>query len=184
MPKDITELLAAAQEGDPTALDRLYDQVYDELRSIARANLRQLSGGTLRTTELVHEAYLKLFGRDALDLRDRAHFFALSARAMRQILVDAFRGRGAAKRGGLYRPVTLDSGEIPVQERGGLLLAVDEALSRLSQLSERLARVVECRFFGGMTEQEIGAALGVTERTVRSDWRKARAWLARELSEA
>ena len=184
MPLEITQLLSAAKGGDAAAIDRLYDRVYDELRRIARAKLRQLSGGTLHTTELVHEAYLKLFDREDLEFGDRAHFFALSARAMRQILVDTFRRRRAEKRGGDLRPLTLDAAEIPVEQRGDVVLAVDEALSRLSRLSERLGRVVECRFFGGMTEEEIAALLGVTARTVRSDWRKARAWLARDLASA
>ncbi len=182
MPPDITQLLIDAREGDRVAFGDLFDRVYDELRVLARAQLRRMRpGDTLATTALVHEAYLKLCDQTRLDVHDRTHFFALSARAMRQVLVDHFRRGQAQKRGGEHRPVSLQDGQIPGENRGEVLLALDEALTRLAGLNERLSQVVECRFFGGMTQEEIAEVLGVTDRTVRNDWRKAKAWLAREL---
>ncbi|MDX1547275.1 MAG: sigma-70 family RNA polymerase sigma factor [Rhodothermales bacterium] len=179
----MTQLLIAAHSGDRAAFEDLYRLVYDELRQVARAQLRRRRpGDTLQTTALVHEAYLKLCDHARLGVQDRAHFFALSARAMRQILVDHFRRRRAEKRGGAHRPLTLQDGQIPAEARGEVLLALDEALTRLAALDERLAQVVEYKFFGGMTQEEIGQVLGLTERTVRSDWRKARLWLTRELN--
>ena len=181
MPGEVTQLLIEVQRGDQAALDALYGSVYGELHALAHAQLRRRPGATLNTTALVHEAYLKLCDQDSLGVRDRAHFFALSARVMRNILVDHFRRRRAGKRGGDRRPLPLHDGQVPVALRGDVLLALDEALERLAQLDERLARVVEYKFFGGMTEDEIAAVLGLSGRTVRSDWRKARAWLARAL---
>ena len=156
--------------------------VYDELKLIARAQLRRRSRGTLMTTEVVHEAYLKLFGNQAARAKDRSHFLALAAQAMRQVLVDAFRSRQAEKRGGGLAPETLDTGSVPVEDRGAVLLAIHQALDRLAGFDERMAQVVVCKFFGGMTEDEIANALGVSKRTVSSEWRQARAWLARELA--
>lgn len=182
MSSDITQLLIDARHGDRDAFGHLFDQVYDELRGLARGQLRRLRpGDTLATTALVHEAYLKLCDQTRLDVHDRTHFFALSARAMRQILVDHFRRSQAEKRGGNRHPVSLQEGQIPVEDRGDVLLALDEALTRLGHLNERLSQVVEYKFFGGMTQEEIAEVLGVTDRTVRNDWRKAKAWLAREL---
>jgi RNA polymerase sigma factor (TIGR02999 family) len=182
MDVPITRLVSEARSGDPDAQTQLFTAVYDELKVIARARLR--GGGppqTLNTTALVHEAYVRLFEGTRPNVADRAHFYALSSRAMRHVLVDHFRRRRARKRGGGEVPVTLLDAEIPAEERGDVLLALDEALRRLERLEPRLARVVECRFFGGMTDVEIGHLLDVTDRTVRNDWRKARAWLAREL---
>ena len=179
---DVTQLLIEAQAGDPEALNELYPHVYEELRRLAHAQLRrQRPGGTLHTTALVHEAYLKLFDQRQVDVESRSHFFALSARAMRQILVDHFRRRSAQKRGGDQTVLPLEEGQIPVEARGDVLLALDDALDRLEQLDERLSRVVEYKFFGGMTEQEIGNVLDLSARTIRSDWRKAKAWLALNL---
>ncbi|MDH3254060.1 MAG: ECF-type sigma factor [Acidobacteriota bacterium] len=177
----ITDLLSRAESGDREAWSTLFDHVYAELRRIARRQLRRQQGGTLDTTELVHDAYLKLFGTGSRSAQNRAHFFALAARAMRQVLVDHFRHRRAKKRGGTV--VTLDLGSVKGKDTGheGTVLAVDQALNRLSEMDPRLGRVVECKFFGGMTQCEIGQALGISERTVRSDWRSAKAWLAREL---
>ena len=183
MSGEITQLLVAAAAGDKGALDDLYERTYDELRQIARRQLRRgAPAETLQTTALVHEAYLKLFEHAAVDLQDRAHFFALAARAMRQILVDHFRGKSSEKRGGSKPHFELREGEVPVERRGDLVLAIDQALGRLGQLDERLVRVVECLFFGGMTQAETATALSITDRTGRRDWRKARAFLARELS--
>jgi len=183
MTSDLTQLLIDVRQGNHTAVGDLFDRVYDELRVLAHAQLRRMQPGyTLHTTALVHEAYLKLCDQTRLDVHDRAHFFALSARAMRQVLIDYFRRTRAEKRGGDHRPVMFQEGLIPVEDRGEVLLALDEALTRLAGLNERLSRVVEYKFFGGMTQEEIARVLGVTDRTVRNDWRKAKAWLARELS--
>jgi RNA polymerase sigma factor (TIGR02999 family) len=184
MVSDFPTVLTASRTGDGEALSRAFQTAYDELRRLARGQLRRLRPGqTLTTTSLVHEAYMKLVDRP-VETVDRAHFFALAARAMRQILVDYARQRFALKRGGERRPVTLDTSEIPVETLAEEMLGIDRALSRLESLDERLARVVEWRFFGGMTEEEVGEALGVTTRTVRRDWQKARAFLYRELQGA
>jgi len=181
MATDITQMLLDARRGNAEAVDSLYHEVYDELRRLARVQLRRISGGTLSTTALVHEAYLKLFDEARVGLKDRNHFFALSARVMRQILVDHFRRGRAAKRGGAVAPLELRDGEVPVDARSDVLLALDEALSRLADLNKRLSQVVEYKFFGGMTQEQIADVLGLSERTVRSDWLKAKAWLARAL---
>ena len=182
---DITRVLQAARAGDGDALETLYQRVYDELRRLARRQLNRLRGGTLQTTELVHEAFLRLCDKAGLEAGDRVHFYSVSARAMRHVLIDHFRGRRAVKRGGSARPLTLEEGRvaiaIAVEERGQALLDLDDALQRLADLDPRLARVVELKFFGGMTQDEIGLALGVSDRTVRADWHKAKGWLAREL---
>jgi RNA polymerase sigma factor (TIGR02999 family) len=178
----ITGLVVELRDGDPDAWDRLLPLVYDELRRIARRQLRrERAGHTLSTTALVHEAYLKLVDQTRVPYEDRAHFFGIASRAMRQVLVSHARKYRTAKRGGEWRRVPLDEAEISVEERADTLLALDEALTRLAAMSERLARVVECRFFGGMTEAETAAALGVTERTIRRDWTKARLWLYGEI---
>ncbi len=182
MPADITQLLQQARDGDAEAVDLLYQQVYDELRRLARAQLRRRSGGTLNTTGLVHEAYLKLFEGTQLGVKDRSHFFALSARAMRQILVDHFRRRKSGKRGAGRPVLSLGDAEIPVEARSDVLLAVDEALTRLAKLNKRLSQVVELKFFGGLTQEKIAEVLDLSSRTIRTDWLKAKAWLAKELS--
>jgi RNA polymerase sigma factor (TIGR02999 family) len=157
----------------------LFAAVYGELKRLAHGQLARGPRGTLSTTALVHEAYLKLRGST---VRDREHFFALAARAMRQVLVDYARERGAAKRGGELARVSLDGEALAIETLIDEVLAVDVALGRLEALDERLARLVEWRYFAGMTEPEIAAVLGVTDRTVRRDWQKARAFLYRELS--
>jgi RNA polymerase sigma factor (TIGR02999 family) len=179
----ITELLLAARRGDTGAHGELFSAVYDELRSLARRHMRRTGAGdTLQTTALVHEAYLRLCDPGRVSIGDRGHFFALASRVMRQVLVDHFRRRDTDKRGGGWNRLSLDDAEIPVAERGPAVLALDAALERLSRVEERLARVVEYRFFGGMTEKEIADHLGVSERTVRNDWMKARLWLIAELA--
>lgn len=183
MQGEVTQLLVQAREGDHAAFDRLYELVYGELRRLARAQLRRgRPGDTLQTTALVHEAYLKLCDASTLDIADRSHFFALSARVMRHILVNHFRRKNTGKRGGGRRALSLDSTDIPAESRPEIILAVDEAVGRLSKLDDRLATVVEYKFFGGMTEVEIGHALGVSDRTVRREWHRAKAWLTRELA--
>jgi RNA polymerase sigma factor (TIGR02999 family) len=167
---------------EPDAWDRLLPVVYDELHAIARRHLRrQRAGHTLNATALVHEAYLKLADHTSVPYGSRSHFFGVASRAMRQVLIDYARRSGASKRGGELRRVPLDEAEIAVTDRADTLLALDEALTRLSLLNDRLGRVVECRFFGGLTEEETAEVLGITERTVRRDWTKARLWLYAEI---
>jgi RNA polymerase sigma factor (TIGR02999 family) len=180
----ITELLGEWRDGDETALERLLPLVYEELRRIAQRQLHgQRDGHTLNTTALVHEAYLKLVDRTPVAWADRAHFFGVAARAMRQVLINHAEKHATAKRGGRWRRIPLDERVLAVEEQADLLLALDEALTRLAGLNQRLSRVVECRFFGGMTEEEVATALGVSDRTVRRDWLKARLWLYSELVE-
>ena len=177
--REVTRLLRAAQEGEPSALERLIPLVYEDLRRLARRQLRHEYGErTLNATALVHESYLKL-GKGAVIARDRAHFLAIAARAMRQVLVDHARDRTAAMRGGgFWERTTLTDGAWVGEFDADGMLALDDALG---ELEARQRQVVECRFFGGMEEQEIAAALGVSERTVHRDWVKARAWLYRYL---
>ena len=186
----ITEALQALRNGAPDANDRLARLVYDQLKRIARRQLRaEPVGHTLSTTALVHEAYLKLVDQTRAEWQDRGHFFAVASGAMRRILVDYARRYRAARRGGgehgaPMKPVALDQTDIPVDERADALVALDEALERLGQLDERQARVVECRFFGGLTEEETAAALGISQRTVAREWVTAKGWLFRELRSA
>ena len=179
----LTELLLALREGQAGVVDRLYPLLYEELRRIAHRALRgERTGHTLGTTGLVHEAYLGLVDQTRLEYRDRAHFYGIAARAMRHILVDYARRHGAAKRGGSRRAISLDEAILAVEDRAEALLALDEALSELEALDPRLGQVVQCRFFGGLTEEETGEVLGVTARTVRRDWLKAKGWLYHHLS--
>ena len=174
---EITALLAALREGDRAALDRLFPLVYDELRERARHRLRsRRDGETLSTTALVHEAYLKLAGSEHASYNDRVHFFAVASRAMRQILVDHARQAATAKRSG-GAVVDFDPDQIADAGRAEELIALDEALAMLERLDERLARIVELRFFGGLSVEESADALGISPRTVKRDWRKARAFL-------
>lgn len=186
-PEAITEALCALRNGAPEAMDRLVPLVYEQLRRIAHLQLRaEPVGHTFSTTALVHEAYLKLVDQTRAEWQDRGHFFAVASGAMRRILVDYARRYRAARRGGgedgaPVRPVPLDDTDIPVAERADALVALDEALERLGRLDERQARVVECRFFGGLTEEETATALGVSQRTVAREWVTARGWLYQEL---
>jgi RNA polymerase sigma factor (TIGR02999 family) len=181
-PGMVTQILVASRE-DRGALDQLLPLVYEELSRIARRHLRrQTPGHTLNTVALVHEAYLKLVDQTLVSWQDRTHFFATAARAMRQILVDYARRRGAQKRGGGVRPLSLDDVDVAVEEQAAFLIGLDEALTRLGTVNERLAQIVEYRFFGGLTEEETAAALDISDRTVRRDWIKAKAWLRIELS--
>jgi RNA polymerase sigma factor (TIGR02999 family) len=174
----VTRLLESAVAGDRGALDRLVPLVYEDLRRVAHRQLDREGGGhTLQTTGLIHEAYLKLAG-GGLSATSRAHFLAIAARAMRQVLVDYARRRKAAKRGGGVVSVTLADEPQAADASAADLLALNEALE---QLDPRQRQVIECRFFGGMAEEDIAVALGVSERTVRRDWVKARAWLYRSL---
>jgi len=179
---DITAQLQAWVAGEPTARETLFPLVYDELRRIAHRQLRrEWQGHTLDTTALVHEAYLKLVDQTRAGFTDRAHFFAVAANAMRRILVDYARRYLAEKRGGAPRRVTLTDDMLVAEERADTLVAINDALLELSRIDERLSKVVECRFFGGLTEEETAEVLGVTARTVRRDWTKAKGWLHRNL---
>ena len=178
----ITDYLLAARGGDREVMDRLFVSVYDELRRIAHHALRhERTDHTLGTTGLVHEAYFRLVDQTRVEWRDLAHFFGVASRAMRQILVDYARRRGAVKRGGKVKVLALEEGMVPAEERAEALLAVDEALTRLSEHDSGLAQVVECRFFGGLTEDETAEATGSSLRTVQRQWRRAKAWLYQEL---
>lgn len=175
---EVTGLLLAWSAGDQAAFDRLMPLVYDELRRLARSYMRQeRAGHTLQTTALIHEAYLRLINADEVRLENRTHFFAVAARLMRQILVDFARARGYQKRGGGAQQVSLDDALVIGQPRNEELLALDEALNALAQTDERKSRVVELRFFGGLTEAETAEALNVSPETVRRDWRLAKSWL-------
>lgn len=181
---DVTELLLAFKDGDRSAFNELMPLVYDDLRRVAH---RQLAGNrrdqVLDTSVLVHESYLKLVDQKRVDYQSRGHFLAIAARAMRQVIIDYARRQGAAKRGGGLLPATLDEGRIAVEDQAEWLLTIDQALSRLAEHNERLARVVECRFFAGYSEEETAEALGVSLRTAQRDWLRARVWLQEELRE-
>ncbi|HSR41948.1 MAG TPA: ECF-type sigma factor [Longimicrobiales bacterium] len=178
-PGEATRLIRSVREGDQMAFDRLMGVLYDELKVVADRQLRrERADHTLHATALVHEAYLKLVDNTRLPAQDRSHFLALAARAMRQILVDHARRRNAGKRGGDWERTTLTAGNAAFEFDPSELLALDAAME---QLDERQRQVVEYRFFGGMEETEIAEVLGVSERTVRRDWVKARAWLYRTL---
>lgn len=171
-------MLGRLRQGDPDALDELLPLVYRELASIAHGQRQRIGGLGVNTTALVHEAYLKLSSGKPRAFEDRGHFFAVASTAMRQLLIDEAKKCCAQKRGGGSVPVSLDSVEVGVEDQAEGLLQLDQALRALYAVDRRLLRVVECRFFGGLTEQETGEALGITDRTVRRDWVKARAWLA------
>jgi len=183
---DITALLVAASDGDRAALDALFPVLYDELHRLAGAQRRRRQADyTVNTTALVHEAYLKLVRQEQVSWKNRGHFFALAAKAMRQILLDYARKRQAAKRGGDADRVSLDAAPevanpVPA-ESADELVALDEALKKLERISERQSRVVECRFFAGLPVEETAEALGISEATVKRDWRLASAWLRREI---
>jgi RNA polymerase sigma-70 factor, ECF subfamily len=182
---EVTKLLRAWSDGDAAALDRLIPLVYAELHRRARRYMRrERVGHTLQTTALVHEAYLKLIDAQGVRWQDRGHFFAIAARVMRRVLVDFARERGFQKRGGAARRVSFDEtlalGEAPDTD----VVALDEALGALAEIDSRKARVVELRFFGGLSIEETAEALEVSPETVRRDWRLAKSWLLRRLGEA
>jgi RNA polymerase sigma factor (TIGR02999 family) len=180
---DITRLLRELSQGRSNSLDRLMPLVYDQLRRISHRQLRgERRGHTLSTTALVHEAYLKLVDIEAVDWRDRGHFFAMAGRLMRRVLVDHARTRKRRKRGGDWVRVPLDGALDVSIERADTLLALDEALDRLEARNERQSRVVHYRFFVGLSVEETAAALGISEATVKRDWAYSRAWLNRSLA--
>lgn len=178
----VTRMLQDVSEGRRDAMDRLVPVVYEELRRIAQGHLRnERPGHTLGATALVHEAYLKLVDIQSVDWQNRAHFFAVAARQMRRVLIDHARTKGRSKRGGNAVKISLDeAGEIPAGDSEALL-TLDDALSRLEALNERQCRVVECRFFVGLSVEETAEALDTSPTTVKRDWAFARAWLNREL---
>ena len=182
-PGEMTRLLKAWSHGDRSALDALVPLVYDELRRQASRTLRrQRPGQTLQATALVHEAFLKLVDYTAVTWKDRSHFFAVAARAMRQILVDHARRNLADKRGGDATRIVLEDGSASVQPKGVDLMALADALRRLEELDPGQARLVELRFFGGLTVEETAEVLGSSPATVKRSWSSARAWLHGELS--
>ena len=182
---EVTQILHDWSGGDRAAPERLMPLVYDELRRLARAFLsRERGGHTLQPTALVHEAYVRLVDQTRVNWQNRAHFYGVASSMMRRVLIDHARARVTGKRGGAAVRLSLEDVQLPVEQRAASFLALDEALSRLAQLDERKGRVVEMRFFGGMTDEEIAEVLGVTTRTVLRDWKKARLWLYRELSES
>ncbi len=182
---EITDLLLAWSDGDRGALEKLTPLVYQELHRLAQVYLRgERAGHSLQTTALVNEAYLRLIDASRMRWQNRAHFFAVSAQLMRHILVDFARSRRNRKRGGEAQQVSLDEALTVCPERSAELVALDDALTDLARLDERQSRVVELRFFGGLTEGEIAEVLQVSPRTVSSDWSLARSWLLRELSKS
>lgn len=184
-PGEVTQILAAYRGGDEDAGEKLYPMVYNELMRLARRQLaRERGGHTLDTAGLVNEAYLRFTAGQAVPAQDRMHFLRIASRVMRQVLVDHARKKQAAKRGGDVGRTSLDEGRVGVAPRGEELLALDAALDKLNEVDERARQIVEYRFFGGLTEQEIADILGVTRRTVERAWAKARAWLHRELNKS
>jgi RNA polymerase sigma factor (TIGR02999 family) len=187
-PGDVTQLLSAAGDGERPALDALFTRVYEELRSLATHQLAgRNAGGTLSGTVLVHEAYLKLVDGAPVQYRDRRHFFALAARAMRQIVLDYARRARAQKRGGDGIRVVLDEAHVnaaPPDADAAELIALDDALTELERFSSRLARIVELRFFAGLSVEESAEVLDISARTVKREWRKARAFLFQALGGA
>lgn len=181
---DVTRLLHAFRAGDEEVVDKLFDRVYDELYDVAHRQLARLRPGqTLNTTALVHEAYLKLVNQSDADWEDRAHFFSVAAKAMRHIIINYARKQSAEKRGGEADHVSFDEQFMAPQECADTLIAVDRVLSQLAERDERMARVVELKFFGGMTQKESAEVLDVSTRTVRRDWRAAKAWMSKALSD-
>jgi len=179
----ITKLLLQWREGKAEALDELVPLVHDELRRIARNFMRrQNPGHTLQTTALVNEAFIRLVDSNRVNWQDRNHFFAISAQLMRRVLVDVARRKNSLKRGGERVQVTLDDKLNVSDEKETDLIALDEAMSLLAELNPRQSQIVELRYFGGLTEEQIADTLEISSRTVRRDWNLARAWLFRELN--
>jgi RNA polymerase sigma factor (TIGR02999 family) len=181
--ENITDLLVSYSRGDKESLDKLMPIVYDELRrQAARYLRRELPGHTLQTTALIHEAYVRLVDQRNVQWQNRAHFFGIAAQMMRRILVDHARTKKRAKRGGSHIKVSLDDANIAVRSQDLDVVAVDEALSRLAKIDEQQSRVVELRFFSGLTVEETAEVIHISPATVKRDWSMAKAWLHRELS--
>lgn len=181
---EITQILHEWNSGDHGAKERLLPFVYDELKRQARVLMsRERRDHTLQPTALVHEAFLRISQQSGIDWKNRGHFYGIASRLMRQILVDHARAHAAGKRGGDVIHFSIEDVQIPVEERAASILAIDEVLDRLAKLDEQQATIVEMRFFGGMTNDEIAESLGVSQRTVSRDWETARLWLYRELNQ-
>jgi RNA polymerase sigma factor (TIGR02999 family) len=179
---DVTRLLHDWSDGDKSAAERLMPLVYDELRRLAGAYLqRERSDHTLQPTALVNEAYLRLVDQSRVSWQNRQHFFGIAAQLMRRVLVDHAREHAAEKRGGLRRKVSLDEARVPTGERAAELVALDEALTKLTKIFPRKGRVVELRFFGGLSVDETAEVLGISDKTVMREWQSAKLWLYREL---
>ncbi len=182
-PQNITELLVGYGRGDKEALDQLMPIVYDELRrQAARYLRREQAGHTLQTTALIHEAYVRLVDQRNVQWQNRAHFFGIAAQLMRRILVDHARTKKRVKRGGSNVRVSLGDATVAVKGQDLDVVALDEALERLAQIDEQQSRVVELRFFSGLTVEETAEVMGISKATVKRDWSMAKAWLHRELS--
>jgi RNA polymerase sigma-70 factor (ECF subfamily) len=182
-PPNVTELLRNWSDGDKQAQEKLFQVVYDELhRQAARYLRNEHAGFSLQTTDLIHEAYLRLINQQHVEWQNRLHFFAISAKVMRRILVDHVRGRQAAKRGGSDIRLPLEEAMVVLPEQDLDLVALDEALNRLAQIDAQQSQIVELRFFSGLSVEEAAKVLEVSERTVKRDWNVAKAWLRRELS--
>jgi RNA polymerase sigma-70 factor (ECF subfamily) len=182
---DVTQLLGRWRDGDASALESLTERIYEQLRSLADDALgKDWAAKSLQPTELVHEAYLRLFGAQSVDWNNRSHFFAVASRLMRQILVDRARNRNARKRGGNATKISIDADFADPNKQSVDLVELDLALKELAQQGEELSRLVELRFFVGMTVEETAGILGVSSRTVKRDWQFAKAWLKRRLSAA
>lgn len=183
-PSEVSGLLASVEDGDEAAIEQVVPRVYAELRRLAKRHMaRQREGHTLQTTDLVNEAYLKLAHARRSGWKNRLHFFAVASRAMRSVLVDHARRRAYAKRGGNPIRVSLNEADQISQDRSLEVVAVDAALSRLAALDPRKARVVELRYFAGLSVEEVSQVLDLSSRTIKREWRWARAWLYRELDE-
>jgi RNA polymerase sigma factor (TIGR02999 family) len=183
-PEEVTQLLLDLKSGDRTALDRLFPMVYEELRRLAHHYMRQeRAGATLQTTALVNEAYLRLVDYKRMSWQSRAHFFAVAAQVMRRILVDQARSRDYAKRGGGTRKVSLDEAAIVSKGRSSEVIAVDDALKSLEAWDRRKAQIVEMRFFGGLSIEETAEVMNLSPTTVQREWRSAKAWLHRAISD-
>jgi RNA polymerase sigma factor (TIGR02999 family) len=182
-PQEVTQLLIAWSNGDRGALEKLMPLVYDELRRLARRYMnREPAGHTLQTTALVNEAYLRLIEQKEVKWQNRAHFFAISAQLMRRILVSMARARQADKRGGEARQVSLDEALVISENRAAELVALDDAMNELASLDPRRSRVVELRYFGGLSVEETAEVLKVSPDTVMREWKRAKAWLYAELN--
>jgi RNA polymerase sigma factor (TIGR02999 family) len=181
-PSEITSILQEAKEGSKKAYDSLLPVIYDQLKGIARLRMqREQPGHTYCRTDLVHEAYFQLINVENVDWQDRTHFYAIASRCMRRILIDHARKKKAEKRGGENKPVTYIDEFMEIREQADGLINLDEAMDKLAELNDRLAQVVECRYFGEMSVEDTATALNISVSTVKRDWAKARGWLYKEL---
>ena len=184
MPSEATQILSAISAGDRSNSDRLMEIVYDDFRGLAASYLGdETQSHTLQPTAVVHEAFIRLVDQDQVDWRGRSHFFAVGATTMRRILVDHARRKAAVKRGGGRQRITLDEELTISPQRDEDVLAIDEALDKLAEIDQQRSRIVELRFFGGLTNDEVAKVLGVSKRTVQKQWAGTRVWLRRQLAE-